>query len=696
MLTSVKFVFAAQCVLLSLTVSAEPHGSPAENQLIEELYVVGAGESRYTSAPFSSLTNNGLPLSDSPMSVQSVPMAVLEDQEANSLQDALRNVSGVQPAFTMGGAYERLTVRGFTNNLASYKNGVLQPALHFYRANTERVEVLKGPAALELGMGDPGGAINIVTRAPTEIPQISLSQTVGSLDEYSTTLNASGPVGSKDLLFRLDASLRTYGGYRDITDSSEYLVAPSLLYKVSDATQLRVNLELAGGEYMYDQGLHAWQDGIVDLPREHSYGQGDAYQDFDNRALEVVMDHVFNNAWSMQAGFAASSSETYFRSIYATGNPGPDNTVVRRSAWFGPEKVDSQSFWAHLNGRFNTGSIQHNLTVGGQSFAYDFDGQASITFIEEVDILSYRAGDSRINIETFDGYTQDDAITRQDDQTDGVFIQDQMYLTDHLIVLLGLRYDSASRELATSYFSPIEHYARDDDKTTGRVGVIYKFSNGFSPYVSYSTSFGPGFNYLPSALYNPETAEQLEAGFKMTLFNGKANLNASVFELTKSNIPTPDPDIPNRTVSIGEAQSRGLELDFMGELSDELSIMANIALTDTEITQDFSGNQGNALPNAPETQASLWLRYTLGALALGGGPVYVSERFGTSDNSYQDDAYTRWDLFASYDLQLWGVPATARLVFNNITDETYYTLRSRWSNMPNEPFNAVASISVNF
>ncbi|CAA0090599.1 Ferrichrome outer membrane transporter/phage receptor [Zhongshania aliphaticivorans] len=696
MTISLKPILITPCLFFSLTVSATEQSQSDSKPRVEELTVFGQEQGNYTSASVSNLSNNGIALSDTPISIQTVPKAVLEDQDANSLQDALRNVSGVQPAFTMGGAYERLTIRGFTNNLASYKNGVIQPVLHFYRANTERVEVLKGPAALELGMSDPGGAINVVTHKPTETPYLSLSQSVGSLDEYSTTVNANTPLGSKDVLFHVDASWRHYGGFRDITDTEEYMIAPSLLFKLSDSTQLRINMELAQGEYIYDQGLHAWEDGIIDLPRERSYGQDDAFQDFDNQALELVIDHVFSEDWSLQAGASFSNSETYFRSIYATGNPSPGNTVVRRSAWFGPESVDSQSFWTQLNGRFNTASIQHNITLGLQAFAYDFDGKASITFIEEIDILTYRSGDSSINVSEYNGYPQVDAITQQDDQTQGVFIQDQMYLSERLIALLGLRYDSASRELDTSYFSPVEHSQRDDDKTTGRAGLIYKFDNGFSPYISYATSFGPGFNYLPSALYDPEEAEQIEAGFKATLFNNKAQLNLSIFELTKTNIPTADPNIPNRTIAIGEAQSRGLELDVIGEFNDNLSVMGNLALTKTEITKDFSGNEGNELPNAPATQASLWLRYTLGSVALGGGPVFVSERFGTADNSYEDDAYTRWDLFAAYDFELGNVPATARLVLNNITDERYYTLRSRWSNMPSEPFNAVASVSLSF
>lgn len=663
---------------------------------IEELYVVGEGETSYQPADSSSLGLNGLPVSDTPFALQVVPLSVLDEQAADTLQEALRNVSGVQPAFTMGGAYERFTVRGFANNIASYRNGVLQPIYRFFRANTERVEVLKGPAALELGMSDPGGAINVVTRTASPTPHIGLNQSIGSLNEFSSTLNATGALGHSSLAGRLDASWRHYGGYRDITDTTEYLVAPSLSYAISERTKLRLNLELARAEHIYDQGLHAWGEGLIDLPREQSYGQGDAFQEYDSTTAELVIDHAFSSNWDLQAGFSSSESETFFRSIYATGNPAPGSTVVRRSAWFGPEAVEYQSLWTKLNGRFETGPIRHNLTLGAQTFSYKFDGKASITFIEEVDILTYQAGDSYINVRQFDGYAQDDALTQQDDRTLGIFVQDQMYISDRLILLAGLRYDSASRELDTAYFSPTEHYDRDDSKTSVRLGVLYKFDNGFSPYASYSSSFGPGFNYLPSALYDPETANQFEIGFKSTLLNNKLTLNASLFELTKENIPTPDPELPNRTIAIGEAQSRGIELDILGEITPSWSIIANLALTDTEITRDYSGNQGNSLPNAPETQAGFWLRYAYDRWALGGGPVYVSERYGTADNSYKDNSYTRWDMFASYDLHIGGTPVTARLTLNNITNERYYTLRSRWSNMPSEPFNALASISVNF
>lgn len=682
---------------IGLFVSIPVLGNQTNNT--EETYVLGSGiNSAYISDGNSTLLKNGLSLDETPINMQIVPLAVLVEQDVSSLQDALRNVSGVQANFTMGGAYERFTVRGFMQSIAAYRNGVLQPTARFHRANTESVEVLKGPAALELGMSDPGGAINVVTRKPSKNAQYSFLQTAGSLDEFTTMINASGPVGSNGLLYRIDASWEQYGGYRDVTDNSELFFAPSLALQLSENTDIQFNFEYASSEYTYDQGQHAWEDGLVDLPREQAYGQKDAKQEYDNSTIELIINHTFNDAWSTQVGTVLADSETYFRAIYATGNPSPDDTIVNRSAWFGPEVTDTQSLWATVNGQFHTAGLKHHLTMGIQANQYDYDGSASITFIEQVDILEYQVGDSSINVAEYDNFPKSDFIHTQEDEFNGFFIQDQMYLSERLIMLLGLRHDQMSSKFY-DYYGPggpwISENEVEESATTGRLGFMYK-SDNVSPYMSYSTSFGPGFNYLPSAIYEPEEAEQFEAGFKINVLDGQAQLTVSAYKLVKSNIPTPDPVEPNRTVLIGEAESTGLEIDIIGSLSTHWSIMANISFMDTEVTRDFSGNAGNKLPNAPETQGGFWLRYSQGKFALGGGANYVGERYGIASNSYKDDAYTRMDMFAAYEFTLGSFPATARLNLNNITDELYFNMRNRWSNMPSEPFNAVASLNLNF
>jgi len=69
----------------------------------------------------------------------------------------------------------------------------------------DRVEVLKGPAAILYGSAEPGGVINLVTKRPQTEPYYSLSQQFGSFDTYRTLLDATGsliPGGS--LSYRLN------------------------------------------------------------------------------------------------------------------------------------------------------------------------------------------------------------------------------------------------------------------------------------------------------------------------------------------------------------------------------------------------------------------------------------------------------------------------------------------------------------
>ncbi|MEY4588662.1 MAG: hypothetical protein RL497_738, partial [Pseudomonadota bacterium] len=144
--------------LLAALALAQPLNA-AEAQKIETVTVIGNRAADYTAPDAAASTKNGQPLIDTPVAVQIVPSAVMLDQQTSSMAEVLNNVSGVTPMFFLGGAYERFVVRGFTQSLAGYRNGVLQPFTRFHLANTERVEVLKGPAALEYGMSDPGGVI---------------------------------------------------------------------------------------------------------------------------------------------------------------------------------------------------------------------------------------------------------------------------------------------------------------------------------------------------------------------------------------------------------------------------------------------------------------------------------------------------------------------------------------------------------
>src|SRR5690606_22613978 len=128
------------------------------------------------------------PIMETPVSIQVVPQQVLKDQQAYRIQDAVKNVSGVQQRFSTGG-HDRFVVRGFDLDEVVYRNGIRLRGLNFDLANVQQVEVLKGPASVLYGRTEPGGIINAVTKRPRTESYYSLEQRFGSYDYYRTQLD---------------------------------------------------------------------------------------------------------------------------------------------------------------------------------------------------------------------------------------------------------------------------------------------------------------------------------------------------------------------------------------------------------------------------------------------------------------------------------------------------------------------------
>jgi hypothetical protein len=145
----------------------------------------------------TSATKLDTPIMETPFSIDVVSPQVLRDQQAIRLQDATRNISGVQTNFGYGGLYEAFALRGFETNVTlrngeRVAGGIGRSSVDM--ANVQEVEVLKGPAAMLYGRLEPGGMINVITKNPLSTPHYSIQQQFGSYNLFRTTADATGPV----------------------------------------------------------------------------------------------------------------------------------------------------------------------------------------------------------------------------------------------------------------------------------------------------------------------------------------------------------------------------------------------------------------------------------------------------------------------------------------------------------------------
>ncbi|KAM3104519.1 TonB-dependent siderophore receptor [Phormidesmis sp. 146-20] len=242
-----------------------------------------------------------------------------------------------------------------------------------------------------------------------------------------------------------------------------------------------------------------------------------------------------------------------------------------------------------------------------------------------------------------------------------------------------------------------------DSAFSPRIGLVYQPSKEISLYASYSQSFKPTNAFNPGdEPLKPTRGIQYEVGVKTNLLDGKLSATLAAYQITQSNILTPNSDpvlaAEGFSVQTGKARSRGIELDIVGEILPGWKVIASYAHTDARVTQDNSIPVGNRLGNVPLNQASLWTTYeiqegSLKGLGFGAGLFYVGERQGDSANSFQLRDYLRTDASLYYNRDRFRAAINVR----NLFDLDYSDFANGDSLIERgRPFTITGSISLTF
>lgn len=657
----------------------------------------------YTRTNAATATKTDTPIMENPMSIQVVPQAVLKDQQAFRLQDAVKNVSGVQQYSTNGGTLggnDTFVVRGFELGNIRYRNGIRIAGNNADFANLDRIEVLKGPASGLYGRIEPGGLINVVTKKPLTEPYYSLEQRFGSYDYYRTEANATGPLTQDgSLAYRLDLSYLDTKSFRDLFVNDRIFVAPAISWKPSDSTEFNLSVEYLHEDRTYDAGIPVIGNRIAPVPISRSFTQKGLADNNAYWLIDFNWSHHFNENWKLRNGVLATEVTSTFEEVYVEDRVAPNGDATR-GAWFGGGDNDLQTVYLDLTGKFETFGIRHKLLIGADYYHYRDHKQATSRFVDNINIFKPLP---KIDLESAKGppYLWNSIQTNE---WYGVYFQDEMTLWDKLHIMGGGRYDiatfgsgSSDQNLAQarSNFTDFE-----ENYFSPRVGILYQPWEWLSLYGHFVESFGANNGQQISGKpFDPQTSTEFEGGIKTSFFDGRLIGTLAYYHLTKQNVLTPDPNNRNLLAAIGEARSRGVELDISGRLTDGLSMIGTYAYTDTEVTKDNSGNQGNRLPYVPLHSGSFWLKYdfqqdVLNGLSIGAGVYAAGRRYGDAANSFSDGAYARLDLMAAYRFNVGPTRLTAQVNIHNVTDTEYFIQRAAWSNNPAEPLMVFGSLRL--
>jgi len=636
-------------------------------------------------------TKTDTPLLETPQSISVITRDQMVAQGVENLAEALRYTPGVTgELFGLDTRGHGIQLRGFNIwDSAFYKDGLQLRGTDFAAPFTldpylaERIEVMRGPASVLFGQGDPGGMINFVSRRPSDKPGYEVELGLGNYHEYEGKFDLTGPLNAeKTWLYRLTGIVRDSDTQVDYVNRDRVAFAPALTYKPNPDTTLTIlsfyqqDRTGWGIQFYPSKGtLNANPNGMIPTSRFTGEPGFDKY-DLTQYGVGYLFEHNLSNAWTIRQNVRYAHLDNVQEGVFGLGfrrfntNNNPDFEKYRwlkRYGDFGVGSLDSFAADNNVEGKFTTGPLSHTLLLGLDYQRHQFnDVGGGTNAVPDLDLFNPTYGAPVIRDYSDDSIYQD---TTQTQSQLGLYVQDQIKF-NKWVFLLGGRYDWATMQTEDRRWG--QSGTQNDQAFTKRAGLLYLFDSGVAPYVSYTESFLPALGAeVGGPAFKPERGRQYEAGVKYQPPGWKALATLAVFDLCKQNVVRYDH--LNRPFQTGEICSRGVEAEATAEVWAGLTLKAAYTYLDMEITKDVVGsNVGKTPYGVAHNRAALWGDYkiqggTFEGLGFGAGIRYVGESWGSDLNTFKVPPFFLADAAIYYE---WG---KFRFAVNaqNLFDKTY-------------------------
>ncbi|WP_315761668.1 TonB-dependent siderophore receptor [Sphingomonas sp. Y38-1Y] len=608
-------------------------------------------------------------LAEIPQSIAQIDEAVVRENNFVRLADALDLNASVSRQNSLGGLFDSFAVRGFAGD-ENIPTGYLVNGFNGGRgfggprdvAGIERIEVLKGPAAALLGRGEPGGTINLVTK------QAEIGRTFGSAAVQAGSFDRVRTEGDVNLALTGGLTARLIGyaedgdTFRDQVHLRRWGLLPSIGLAIGPATRLTYDFEWTRVETPFDRGIVVLNGDFDTVPRDRFLGEpGDGDHVARATGHQLRVQHDFGSNWSLLVG--ASLRDTLLTGFSSDAELVPSRQKIfvdgrslsrqRRS-----RRYDSRQWVirAELSGEFEVAGLRNRVLVGADHDRFDNDQQfgrvrpAIVTGSTTdragyvLDILDPVYG--RFPLPT--PGPQNDRLDVQ--QSTGLFVQDQIELTDRLQLRIGGRYDDVSLRTLNRLTGIDSH--RSAGRFSPQAGIVYRLNEPLTLYAAYGEGFRANIGTdVTGAIFDPETSRSKEVGVKLTALGGRLTGTLAVFQLDKANVLASDTGNPGFSVAIGKARSRGIELDLTGRLPGDVEVLLSYAYLDAEARStllepnfNFQIRPGDPLVNIPahnlNVQASKRFAIAGRDALIGGGIQHVGERSGETGTAFTLPAHT--------------------------------------------------------
>lgn len=723
---------------------------------LQEVEVIGRKESSYKNTNSFIGTKTASALKEVPQSVGYVTKELILDQGATTVNEVVKNISGVN----QNSSYNDFSIRGFratgNRNSGNLLNGMRAQTSLWKQsslANIERVEVIKGPASALFGNAAPGGVINRVTKKPLFENKNSITVGVGSWNTLKTYGDFTGPLNpKKTLLYRLNLGYEKTDSFRDLQGSESIIAAPSFSYIPNEKTHINVDFVYQNFNGKIDRGQSVPADGdVYSTPISRSLSAANDFLKENTLNTTIALTHKFSDHISLNAIYLNSSysedmlehtqANLYYKQIGNGANAFryADPNKVMMTANQRKRYFANNSFNTYFNFNFNTGILKHKLLVGYDYFISEQKaGSSSIsaqgylskdktkvvnTYTTTANVLAGSVQTPTTNVPVFDLYDpiagnaykdiskyiwKQNTLNPYEEYSHGVYMQEQIDISI-VKLLIGLRQEWFTETLNKETTKEI---SRQTSAFIPRVGLVVEASENINLYSTWVKGFQPQganiqsdpdryggpFDYMKSELY--------EVGLKTEWFNKRLSATLAIFKITQENSleQSPKAGKTDWRVPVDE-ESNGFELDVAGQILPNFSVVANYAYTDARIVklkEEGSIKDLNVQrPSTPRHAANLWTKYifengSLKGLGAGIGVSYASERLGQVGRRATAASYPDYTLLNAV-LYYKVKDVQLQLNVNNVLNRTYWISGyDNLRNFPGAPRNINASVTYRF
>jgi iron complex outermembrane receptor protein len=636
-----------------------------------------AGGQVATGAQVGLLGNRGV--MDTPFNQTSYTAQTIEDQQARSIVDVVANDPSVRASWPATGYSAPLIIRGFAATNQDVAFGGLYgiaPAFTVDVGMAERIEVLKGPAALLGGMqpnGSVGGNVNIVPKRATDAPNAKLTPTFVSDGQFGGHVDVGRRFGADNAF-----GVRFNGSYQDGRTGVDYQsrsLGSAVLGLDYRGDRLRLSADLGYQQQNYKAPtLITFLNAGVPVPSAPSASSNWffpwSWADVTDKFGVARAEFDLTRQWTLYAAAGGKITDWERLSYFPTiTNAAGDLTGTPAHLKY-RYKNDTEE--VGVRGQFGTGPVHHQITVAANRY---YQGTSGLTVNAGGALPSNLYAPSSA---AAPGISDINPPKISDTVLKSAAVSDVLSILDKRVqLILGVRqqkievdnFSAATGALTSRY---------DKDAVTPAVGLIVKPLHNVSIYANYIEGLQQGA--IVGATYAnagqvlaPYVSKQQEVGVKVDW--GRVTTTVSLFQITQ-----PSATAPSSTGTLstdGEQRNRGLELNVFGQLSDSVRILGGLSLVDAKLTRTANGiNDGKEAPGVPKVQVNIgseWDTPFLPGFTLTGRVIYTGEQKVDNANTQTLPDWTRFDLGARYKFTIDGRPVTIRASVENVFNKGYWS-----------------------